>query len=333
MEPGGVTFRADWDTLAAVHRGSWIAGRVLVRLGRVGAASLEALAGGVRSLPWKDLIVPRQLVEVEVSKTGNPICRADAAERKVGFAIADAMRGPRLEGPRPPKEPARVQVRLVGDKATVSLDASGERLHRRGWREQTAKAPLRENLAAAILAASGWDGTTPLVDPMCGSGTFVIDGARRAIGLSPRVDRTYAWEMWPSAPRRRADPPPPRRRPPLLLAADRDAGAVNATQGNARRAGVSDAVRAVQTPFEDLMPPAPSGLLVCNPPYGQRIGEGSWLPWERWGELITSRWAGWRVAWLLPEPWDGRRIGLPGQPALRFENGGIPVRLYVGDIR
>lgn len=327
IEPGGVVIPATWEALDRVHRWSWVAGRVLVRLGKVQAANLDQLGAGVRALPWRRVLHPRQPVEVEPTAKASKLWRADMVERKVQVAIADAMRGPREEGPRPPWQPLGVHVRIEGDHAVVSADASGDRLHRRGWREQTAKAPIRENLAAAVLRIAGWDPLEALVDPMCGAGTFVIEAARRAAGLTPRLADEVAWHRFPGA-RRSPDRPPVRRPMPTLVGADRDPGAIRASVGNARRAGVDGAVQFLECPFESLDPPATSGLVVANAPYGDRVGSAQTLPWERWGALLDGRWSGWRFAWLVPGDLDPRRLG--GQTVARFENGGIPVQLVCG---
>jgi 23S rRNA G2445 N2-methylase RlmL len=115
---------------------------------------------------------------------------------------------------------------------------------------------------------------------------------------------------------------------PTLLGADRDPGAIRASLGNARRAGVESAVRFLECPFEALDPPASAGLVVANAPYGDRVGSAQTLPWERWGALLDGRWSGWRFAWLVPGDLDPRRLG--GETVVRFENGGIPVQLVCG---
>lgn len=330
VEPGGVAFSGDPAVVARVNQASRIATRVLLRTGRIRTSNLEEIARGVVGIPWKDFVVPGQPIEVESSFRQSRL-RADAADKKLMLAIGDALRGPRLPGPRPPREPFIVHLKVEGDHGLVSVDTSGERLTIRGWREATAKAPLRENLAAAALRVAGWTPGEALVDPMCGSGTFVIEAARMALGLAPRVNRTYAYERFP-AWKKLPSASYPEPRLGLIWGSDRDAGGIRAAQGNAKRAKVTDRVRLEVARFEDLEPPAPSGLLIANPPWGLRIGDGDKVPWERWGERLLSRWGGWRVAYVIPQSLDLRRLGWRATTLAKFESGGIPIRVVGGTI-
>lgn len=329
-DAGAARVRGGLDALVHIHTWSRLAIRVLVRLGRVRARTLDELATGLRSMPWKSWVIPSQPIEVEVTLSQSKL-RRDTVPRKVELAITDALRGPRLPGPRPPREPATVHVRIQGDHAEISVDASGERLTVRGWREATAKAPLRENLGAAMLQIAGWDGAEPLVDPMCGSGTLIIEGARRAAGLPPRLSRVYAWERFPLAVGRRHAEPPQPVATGMLLGFDRDAGAVRSATSNADRARVGQRVRFAASRFDELEPPAPAGLLVANPPWGLRIGDGEQVPFRRWGALLRDRWSGWRAAWLVPQTVGPRELGW-GKVAARFESGGVHVQVVLGEL-
>jgi putative N6-adenine-specific DNA methylase len=260
-----------------------------------------------------------------------------ALENKVELAIRDALRGPRLPGPRPPHEPVPVLVHAEGDLVRVSVDASGDLLHRRGWRQETAKAPLRENLAAAVLRLAGWAPGEPLVDPMCGSGTFPIEAATIAMGRAPGAGRTFAFERWPGLDqaavrkvRAAAGALQVLDRAALIAGSDRDPGAVRAAVGNARRAGVADRVRLDERRFEELVPPPVPGLIVSNTPYGERVGSGQ-IGWI--AQALRARWAGWRVALLVPP--SAKRVLTPLglEEVAGFRNGGIPVRVLVGAIR
>lgn len=330
-EVGGALFRADWARIHTVHERTRLANRVVLRLGRVGAGSLEELYQGVRLLPWKPFVHPRQAVEVEVTTLRAKLRRKEAVSDKVGLAIVDALRGPRMEGPKPPKTPLIVRVHVEDSRAAISVDLSGEPLHRRGWRPMTAKAPMREALAAAVLDAAGWVPGVPLVDPMCGAGTFAIEAARFAAGMTPRLSRTYAADTMPGAPKARAASAAAAAVPTAVSASDRDVGAIRATTENARRAGVEPRIRIRHLAFEDLEPPAPAGLLVCNPPWGHRIG-GDRTPWKRWADRLGDVWGGWRIAFVVPAELSAARLGWEGETRLRFESGGVPLRLEVGEI-
>lgn len=336
VEVGGVEVKGGVDALYAIHLHGRIGARVLVRVGRFGATNLEQLARNVRQVPWARWVHPRQPLDVRVAAHGSRLRHRSTVARKVEFAIQDALRGPRLSSGRPPREAATVFVRIEADRVELSVDASGELLHRRGWRLATAKAPMRENLAAAVLRLAGWQPGEPLVDPMCGSGTFPIEAATIVLGLPPGARRSFAFERWPTHDPR-AWEAFRRKRPGVLdpstpiVGADRDAGAIEAAQGNAQRARVDRRIRLERCAFRDLQSPAPAGLVVANPPYGKRIGEvGASL--EELGRVLSAKWAGWRFALVVPEQGPTRRLGLPTEVVARFSNGGVPVALVVGQV-
>ncbi len=343
LTEGGATFKATSEALYAVHLYSRLAGQVRVRVATLKARNLEALAQGARLLPWKQWVWPGQSVTVKVSSTRSRLsARGDAVSRKLQHAIRDALRGPRESGPRAPREPIVVFVRLVDDRATLSVDASGERLHRRGWRQATAKAPLRENLAAAMLRLADWDPGEALVDPFCGAGTLPIEAATIATSRAPGLGRSFAFERWPNfdaevyqelrgdaAGLAALDHAAP------ILAADRDPGAITASRDNARRAGVLDRLVIRHQAIADLSAPdCQPGLVITNPPYGHRVGQA----WRRQdifrhiGKVLRREWSGWRVALLLPDPALARPLGLKVSPVATFSNGGLPVTLVSGHI-
>lgn len=328
VEEGGVIIPATQRALARVHTGSRIAGRVLVRVGEFHATNLEELAARVRQLPWRAVGESGQPVEVEASCSASRLRFREVVAEKTRLAVIDALRGPRLSVLPPSKTPIGVHVRIVEDVATVSVDASGERLHLRGWREATAKAPLRENLAAAVLRSAGWRPGMPLVDPMCGAGTFPIEAARQAAGLSPRIGWTYPCARWSDrnpAAWAEAERAIPAAVSTPILAADRDAGAVRATTANAQRAKVN--IKVLNSPLEELEAPSAKGLLIANLPYGQRVAEGGDLDamYARWGHVLRERWSGWRCAFLAADPRKLGRLDRRIEIVLRFENGGTPV--------
>lgn len=328
---GGVEVKGSWDALARVHRWSRLASRVLVRLGDVHAPSLEALAAGVRKLPWTAVLHPKQDVDVDVSTHGATLRHGSTVSKKVGHAIRDALRGPRLPPGRPPAEAASVKVRIVGNTATISIDASGDRLHRRGWREATAKAPIRENLAATVLWAVGWRPGEPLVDPMCGAGTFPIEAARWASGLPPALDDAAPWQAWAGAKGKPGGGPG--AVPTAIHGSDRDPGALAASTANARRAGVADRVALMQASWHERPVPGGRGLIVVNPPYGRRIGDHRAVGrlYDGFGAEVQARWAGWRVALVVPDPTLARRVHPRSQVVASFKNGGIPVVITLAD--
>jgi putative N6-adenine-specific DNA methylase len=193
-----------------------------------------------------------------------------------------------------------------------------------------------------LLAASGWTGDAPLVDPLCGSGTIPIEAALLAGGRPPGAGRTFALERWPGVPRdlgarvrqelaERAGHSPG----VPIVGSDRDAGAVAAAQANAERAGVAAEVQlAVRALSAAGFPAGPRGWVVTNPPYGVRVGEPGQVRdlWAALGQVLRARAPGWRVALLSPEPALERQLRIPLAPVARTSNGGIPVRLVVGEV-
>jgi len=337
VEPGGVAFTTNFEGLVTVNLFSRLAGRVTVEVATVKANSLAALARGVQGQPWKKFIWPGQPVDVRATLVRAKLPGRSAVANKVSLAIKDALRGPRLPGPRPPKEAARVTVFVDKDRARVSIDASGELLHRRGWRQATAKAPIRENYAAAILRLAEWVPGETLLDPMCGSGTFCIEAATIALGHAPGAKRSFALERWPSADagvlrslRDEAKNEPPLDEDGAFFCSDRDAGAIKATRANAKRAGVSASLTIEQTSFGKLTPPTPAGLLVANPPYGERV-DGGKTDWAAFARIVRDVWSGWRVALVVP-PNAKRAMAFLGlEEVASFQTGGIPVRVLVGE--
>ncbi len=339
VEPGGVEFRADDRQLVEVHLWSRLAGRVLVRVVSARATNLEQLAKVVRDGSWGAFVHPRQVIEVRATTRNSKLRHRQTVERKVQHAIADALRGPRRSLGRPPRHEQRIAVRIQDDRAEVSVDASGELLHRRGWRKSTGKAPIRENLAAAILRMAEWNPGEPLVDPMCGSGTFAIEAAGIDCTHAPGMRRPFAFENWPStnqavlaAARKQAGRARGSGGTPIL-AADRDAGALAAALPNAKRAGVDGKITFREVPFHQLEPIPGPGLVVINPPYGRRVGGGGATRIFRGiGRRLRTAWPGWRCAILVPDRRKIELLELPLEEVVAFSNGGIKVHLVVGRV-
>jgi putative N6-adenine-specific DNA methylase len=244
--------------------------------------------------------------------------------------------------------PDRVQrfvVRFHRDECVVSADSSGELLHRRGYRQAVAKAPIRENLAATMLLASGWTGEAPLLDPLCGSGTIPIEGALLGRRIPPglanpdRVPRSYTFERWgrfePAVWEGIVDAARTRIRPAAevpIQGSDRDAGAIEAARSNAARAGVEADIEFSARALSAIEPARGSGWLVANPPYGVRVGDPRPLRdlYAALGNLARGPLAGWTIALLAADDQLGRQLGITLTEVLRTRNGGIPVTLLTG---
>ena len=325
--PGGVEFSASDRELYHVNLWSHVATRVVVRVATFEARSFAELEQGAAGVAWERWVPDGTTPRVRVSSTASVLYHSDAVAERLAVVAG-----------RGPESGSLLVVRLIHNRVTLSVDSSGEPLHRRGWRSDVAKAPLRETLAAAALLASGWDRDAPLVDPFCGSGTIPIEAALLAAGRAPGVGRHFGFEDWPSfQPGTWASVTAATKAPaadavhrPLIMGTDRDEGAVRAAQANAARAGVADLVDFVHAPLSDMeSPAAPRGWLVSNPPYGKRIGGNGDLRdlYARLGDIARARMAGWELALLVADERLARQGRLRWQARLRTTNGGIPVVL------
>ena len=227
-------------------------------------------------------------------------------------------------------------MRFFRDVCTVSADSSGALLHFRGYRQQLAKAPLRETLAAAVLLGAGWSGDTPLTDPMCGSGTIPIEGALIARRMAPGRARTFAFLRWPHTDTKmwnamlesaRAGELP--SSPVEIVGADRDAGAITAARANAERAGVAADIVFVKQSISALAAAETAGLVVVNPPYGVRVGDSDALKdlYAQLGNVMRKQRSGSTLGLLSADRALERQTKLPLEERFRTKNGGIPVRL------
>jgi putative N6-adenine-specific DNA methylase len=351
-EPGGVAFAATAAQLYAANLRLRIATRVTVRLATFEARAFHELERRAAKVAWERVVAPGAAVAFRVTCRKSRLYHSDAvAERLAGAVVrrvpgvavagaADDEDGPG-DGPGDGVPPQLVVARVFHDRVTVSADASGALLHRRGWRQAVAKAPLRETLAAAMLRASRWDPRRPLVDPMCGSGTIPIEAALLARRVAPGLGRDFAFARWPEldvgawdAELARAEEEVLDRAPASIVGSDRDAGAIAAARSNAERAGVVGDVELVQRPLSALEPPPGEGWLVSNPPYGARVGESAPLRdlYARLGQVARTRLPGWTVALLTADPRLDAQLGLPLAERFRTSNGGIRVRCLAGPV-
>jgi putative N6-adenine-specific DNA methylase len=345
---GGIAWNGDLRSVLLANAALRIASRVVVRLATFEARSFAELERHARQIPWASVTTPGSAVRFRVTCKKSKLYHSDAVAQRLADAVTRARPGVRAEGSSTSDDEVVDEaaqlfvVRLLRDWCTVSADTSGALLHRRGYRQATAKAPLRETLAAGLVAASGWDIASPLVDPFCGSGTIPIEAALMALGRAPGAARTFAAERWPGvsrtlgdrvraelAARRTVAPMPP------ILGYDRDAGAIEAALSNAERAGVAAQVSFAVRPLSAAHFPAGTvGWVVTNPPYGVRVGDADRVRdlWAQLGHVLRQRAPGWRVALLSPDPALERQLRIPMRVVAQTSNGGIPVRLVVGEV-
>lgn len=339
-DAGGVLLQGSLQDVCRCNLHLRTASRVTVRLGAFHALSFAELRKKAARLDWGRFLHPGQEINLSVTCHKSRLYHSDAVAERVLGAINDAFTAqkaaskPCVAG----KQGQLVLVRLVNDLCTISIDSSGELLHKRGYRQETAKAPLRETLAAAMLLASGWDGSAPLIDPFCGSGTILIEAALLAARIPPGINRDFAFMRWTGYDRELWQNLLASARKEIIPVAtqlfgfDRDAGAITIAAANAARAGQKDVIQFRHQAISLLSPTESPGWLVTNPPYGVRVSAGRDLRnlYARFGELLRSNFSGWQVGILVSDPRLGGILGLPAPLAeWRFINGGIPVKFLV----
>lgn len=329
--PGGVETRGPWSEVWRANLVLRCASRVLVRVAEFRAMHLAQLDKRARKLPWNEWLRPEIPVRVEASCRKSRIYHAGAAAQRIERALQEEL-GVTLAA----DAAIVVKLRIEDDLAVISLDASGESLHKRGHKEAVAKAPMRETMAAAFLRECGYDGSEPVFDPMCGSGTFVIEAAEIAAGLWPGRSRAFAFEqfasfdmdIWAKMKAAGRVQVPAQR----FTGGDRDAGAIRMSIANAGRAGVLEWCDFAQGAIADAAAPAgPAGLVIINPPYGARIGNKGPLfgLHANMGEVLKARFKGWRVGIVTSEQPLARAMKLPfREPGPIVAHGGLKVRLY-----
>ncbi|MGI3170024.1 THUMP domain-containing class I SAM-dependent RNA methyltransferase [Pseudooceanicola sp. C21-150M6] len=332
--PGGVEVRGTWTDVWRANLQLRGATRVLARIGGFPAVHLAQLDKRSRKFPWGDVLRPDVPVWVEATCKRSKIYHDRAAAQRVATAINEEFGIPISKDAS-----IRVLVRIDENIVTFSLDTTGESLHKRGHKAAVGKAPMRETLASLFLRRCGYTGTEPVLDPMCGSGTFVIEAAEIALGLAPGRSRKFAFEQfasfdaaaWDDMKRASAGAGTDLR----FVGSDRDAGAVKNSLANAERAGVDGVTEFLQRPVSDIEPPEGSpGLVMINPPYGARIGNRKMLfaLYGSMGDVLMRRFRGWRVGIVTD---DGGLAKATGLPFLKTEppidHGGLKVKLYRTD--
>jgi putative N6-adenine-specific DNA methylase len=308
------------------------ASRILVRLAEVNARDFPTLFQRLARLPWGRYIHPGAGCDIRVSAHASRLghtgriaqtCQ-DAIDRALGAKCS-------LE-----KIEQKVFLRFFEDRCQVSIDSSGDHLHRRGYHQASVAAPLRENLAAGCLLAGGYDGSEVLVDPLTGSGTFVTEAALIALRRAPGQNRAFAFMQWPkyrqglwrqlqfeARREERSELPQP------IFAADNNSKAIEAARKNIESLGLGGKINLYLTDMQKLLPPAATGMLIANPPYGERLGRNASLKafYRDIGDLYGRSFSGWKGLMLCPESELVQSTGLNFEPVLRISNGGIKVAL------
>jgi putative N6-adenine-specific DNA methylase len=345
--PGGVNFAGDVQLLYRANLHMRTASRIVVRAAKFRARTFHELERYAGKIEWERYATRGSNVALRVTSKKSKLYHEGAIGERLMQAIAARIPGAVFVRPGSDDDDADAAgsqlfvVRFMRDECVVSADASGALLHRRGYRQAVAKAPLRETLAAAMLLATGWDGSAPLLDPMCGSGTIPIEAALLARGIAPGLanpelrPRRFAFAKWQNFDAVVWSDVVARAQSQVLPAAavsirgsDRDAGAIRAALSNAERAGVAADVHFDQAALSAATVAANDAWLVTNPPYGVRIGGGDVRDlYAALGHLVKERAPSGRTVLLTPEPQAARWSGLPLEPVTDVSNGGIRARI------
>jgi putative N6-adenine-specific DNA methylase len=366
LEAGGVPFRAGPEGIYEANLRLRTASRIVVRVGEFPARAFHELERQARRLPWERWASGAVPARFRVTCRKSRLYHSDAVAERLAEALARRVGGGAAvhagegatdrgegegegEGEEAGDGGQLFVVRVARDVVTISADSSGALLHRRGYRQAIARAPLRETLAAGLLLACGYDGSGPLLDPLCGAGTIPIEGALIARRIAPglaaggRPAREFAFTRWPEfdavlwerVVERAADAVLPAT-PAPIQGSDRDEGAIEAARGNAGRAGVAGDVALERKALSAIEPPAGEarGVIAANPPYGVRVGESAPLRdlFARLGQVARERFGGWTLAMLTADRRLDAQLRLPLEEVLRTSNGGIPVRVVTSRI-
>ncbi|CAM5188719.1 Putative N6-adenine-specific DNA methylase OS=Castellaniella defragrans OX=75697 GN=HNR28_003093 PE=4 SV=1 [Castellaniella denitrificans] len=334
----GCHFQADWAGVLRANLYSRLATRILVQVARAEVRDEDDILALARDTEWERWFGPEQSLRVDTSAIRSPMRSLQYCNLRAKDGICDRLR--EREGARPDidtvRPDARVHLFLDERHATLYLDVSGESLFKRGWRLDKGEAPLRENLAAGLLALSDWPPDAPLLDPFCGSGTLLIEAAWIALGVPPGIWRPFGFErlrahdvrLWRDLKEDARARIAPRLEQPLV-GCDIHPGAIEAARANAERAHLSpDTIRFEICDARQMPPPAPAGWIVTNPPYGERLADEDGDLWPEWASWLKRHYGGW---WLNVITSD---LDLPGRMRLKarrrhpLHNGALDCRLF-----
>lgn len=329
--PGGVIIQGGWPEVWRANL--WVRGasRILARIASFQVKHLAQLDKFAHEVPWGDILNSGTPFRVEVTCAKSRIYHTDAAAERIQNAISKV-----LKAPCSPDADILIMARINHDICTISIDTSGELLHKRGYKEAVNKAPMRENMAALFLQESGFKGNEPVFDPMCGSGTFVIEAAEIAARLNPGRARHFAFEKFANFDAQAWQKMRSVQREGAtglhFYGSDRDEGAIKMSIENAARAGVSEITKFENRTMSDIHPPcSAAGLVIVNPPYGGRIGDKHNLTslYQSLGHILRARFSGWRVGIVTDDNVLARSTGLPFLPvSAPVQHGGLRVTLY-----
>jgi putative N6-adenine-specific DNA methylase len=336
---GGVSFEGNLETMYRVNLHSRIATRIMSRVGQGSYTTEEDIYKATFKLNWPSWFKVNQTIRVKVTGVKCPLKSLDFVTLRIKDAVCDRFRE---EGALRPsvsvRDPdVRIHAYLTQDQYQLYLDTSGAPLYQRGFRDVSVIAPLRENLAAGIIMLSGWIPGTPFLDPMCGSGTFLIEAAMMAVNQPPGMKRTFGFQKLTSFDEglwKKIESEAMNKMKPIefldIYGSDMDLRAVRVARHNLKVAGLEEVAKVMQSDFVKLEPPAAEGTLVTNPPYGQRIGEDEDLKevYPVWAKHMKESFRGWSTYFLTADLEMPKDMRLKPTKKTPLYNGALECRLF-----
>ena len=327
---GGVEIVGGWHDVWRTNYYLRGATKVLVRFASFRAVHLSQLDKRSHKLDWEKLLKFRKPFKVETVCRKSKIYHSKAASQRISKAISD-----KLDAKEDPNSNIMVKARIASDLCTISLDSSGEGLHKRGYKIATGKAPIRETLAALFLRKMKFDGSQVIYDPMCGSGTIVIEAAEIALGLPAGRQRNFAFMELPSFTKieyKALTKAEPKKNKLKFYGSDRDNGAILNSIKNAKKANVETVCQFETSAISGATPPSQEpGIVLVNPPYGKRVGnrKNLFTLYRSLGKTLSEKFDGWKVGIITSDPGLAKATGLKfSDISSPVDNGGIKVQLY-----
>ncbi len=340
---GGVHFTGPFVLCYRVNLHSRIASRVFWKVAQGYYRSEHDFYDTAREIPWEQWFTPQHTIRVDTVARNAPLRSLQFVSLKIKDAVCDRFR--EGTGVRPSvnrHEPdMRIHAFLDEKNYIISLDTSGEPLFKRGWRQKTVDAPIRENLAAGIIALTGWTPDVPLLDPMCGSGTFLVEAAYKALHIAPGLHRSFAFFKMNNFDKKawktvlgEAEKAEKEDVSLSLFAGDVSPKAIEVTRTNLAATGLSDLVSVKQINILDTIPPHDKGMLIANLPYGERMGTTDALRqfYPKMGDIFKQRFSGWSIFLFSADRALPKKIGLATSRRIPLFNGALECRLYRYDI-
>jgi putative N6-adenine-specific DNA methylase len=335
---GGVQFQGDWDVCYRANLESRIASRILWRVAEQPYSRETDVYEAARALPWEEWFSPALTIRVNLAAIKCPLRSLDFVTLKIKDAVCDKFR--ETAGRRPSVDTGQPDIRIHGflnaRKFSLYVDTSGDALFKRGLRKNAGEAPIRENLAAGILSLAGWQPGIPLLDPMCGSGTFLLEAAQIALDIAPGSGRAFAFEklkpfkkaQWDHLKEAALARQKPKTAQPIF-GSDLYGDVIALARANLAAAGFSEVVTLKQANFLETSAPASSGFLVTNPPYGVRIGEQHELAefYPELGDVLKKKFSGWTAYIVTADPLLPKLLRLTPSRRIPLFNGALECRL------